>query len=171
MPTPPDTIGDWTPTTLIKFIRDLQEQQPKTYYTQLQIDRLEVEDTLTLSGNLVVPTRSAHSKIGAQGQPGFEGTWVNWGAGGFPDAAFWKDPLGFVHLIGAVKSGTSGTTAFTLPPGFRPPAYMVFPSVKQDGGTTSIARVDVNTDGTVVPQTAPATGYIVLNGIYFKLTT
>lgn len=166
-----DTIANWTPTNLIKFVRDLQDQQPKIQYTTLQADYLEVVKTLTLDGDISVPTRPAYSIVGGQGQPAFQGTWANWGAGGLGVAGFWKDPLGFIHLKGAIKAGTVSTTAFTLPPGYRPPEYKVFAAIKVDAGVTSLARVDVNTDGTVVPQTAPATGYITLDQITFRLTT
>lgn len=165
-----DTIGNWTPTTLIKFVRDLQDQQPKIQYSTLQVDYLDVIKSLTLTGDITVPTRPAYSLVGGQGQPAFQNSWVNWGAGGLGVAGYWKDPFGFIHLKGAIKSGTISTAAFTLPPGYRPPEYRVFPAIKVDAGVTSLARVDVNTDGTVVPQTAPATGYITLDGIYFRLT-
>jgi len=165
-----DTIGQWSPTTLIKFVRDLQDQQPKIQYSTLQTDFLEVVKALTLTGDILVPTRPAYSKIGDSGQPAFENSWANWAAGGLGVAGYWKDPLGFIHLKGAIKSGTISTTAFTLPPGYRPPEYKVFAAIKVDAGVTSLARVDVNTDGTVVPQTAPATGYITLDQINFRLT-
>ncbi len=33
---------------------------------------------------------------------------------------FWKDTVGVVHLSGPMTGGSSGTTAFTLPVGYRP---------------------------------------------------
>lgn len=162
-----DTIASWSPTTLIKFVRDLQDQQPKIQYSTLQTDYLEVVKALTLTGDITVPTRPAYSIVGAQGQPAFEGTWAADTSGGRGTPGFWKDPFGFIHLKGALQLGTASTTAFTLPPGYRPPEYRIFAQMRTDG---VLAKVDVNTNGAVVPQTAPAGNSISLDGIYFRLT-
>lgn len=166
------TIGEWTPTQLIKFVRDLNEQQPTTYLRTLRVDALEAATSLTLNGTLSFPKVLAYSRIGGAGQPAFTNSWVNYNTGGHPDAMYWKDPLGFIHLKGAIKNGTVGSSAFTLPPGYRPPEYMSFPTLSGASlATASIGRVDINTDGTVTPQTAAANGYVGLNGIYFRLTS
>ncbi len=55
--------------------------------------------------------------VGGSGEPAFQNGWVNYGQ---RPAMFYKDAAGVVHLTGLVKSGTIGTTAFTLPAGYRP---------------------------------------------------
>lgn len=49
----------------------------------------------------------------------FQGTWVNFG--GIEPVAKFRVDDGWVELGGAIKSGVLGTTAFTLPVGYRPP--------------------------------------------------
>jgi len=72
-------------------------------------------DTATTANSLVAP-EPIHL-VGASGEPGFEN--------GFEaqsteeHVSFYKDHECVVHLAGEIH-GPSGTTAFTLPPGFRP---------------------------------------------------
>ena len=54
----------------------------------------------------------------------FEHSWVNYG-GSYGNAAYMKDAFGVVHLRGMIKSGTVGSSAFTLPAGCRPPAQVL----------------------------------------------
>lgn len=51
----------------------------------------------------------------------FQNSWTNYGSG-YDTAAYMKDSLGFVHIKGFIKSGTtsSSTPIFTLPVGYRP---------------------------------------------------
>jgi hypothetical protein len=80
------------------------------------------------------------------GQPAFAGTWGPAGEEQVP--GFWKDPFGTVHLEGqAGRTGATGDTIFTLPPGYRPSAndyFAVYPS--SGDGEASVA---VLADGTV----------------------
>lgn len=72
-------------------------------------------DTATTANSLVAP-EPIHV-VGAPGEPGFEN--------GFEaqsteeHVSFYKDHECVVHLTGSIH-GPSGTTAFTLPPGYRP---------------------------------------------------
>ena len=61
---------------------------------------------------------------------------------------------GIVYLRGSVQSGTPANAAFTLPTGYRPSETSVF-AIQQYGLTTN-NYITINTDGTVVPQTASA---------------
>lgn len=58
--------------------------------------------------------------IGTAGAPAFQNGWTYLDTGRRP--AFWRDSAGIVHLWGFLGLGTGslGTTAFTLPVGFRP---------------------------------------------------
>jgi hypothetical protein len=89
--------------------------------------------------------------------------WVN--VGGYATAGYMKDPLGFVHLKGVIGTGASGTTAFTLPAGYRPGA-----SGLHSGGGINVTAptavvVYIGSDGTVSPYySAGSSG---LSGITF----
>ncbi|CAB4216899.1 Pectate lyase superfamily protein [uncultured Caudovirales phage] len=79
------------------------------------------------------------------GGVGFLNSWVNIGAGGYSDAAFYKDSAGVVHLQGTIKSGTIGASAFLLPVGYRPPASVLVPVVSNGvlGTCTILANGNV----------------------------
>jgi hypothetical protein len=66
-------------------------------------------------------------EVGAPGQPLFQGGCHNSGST-FSTAAFYKDSMNIVHLKGLVTCPGAGfSTAFTLPPGYRPPQDSVVP--------------------------------------------
>jgi len=66
-------------------------------------------------------------EIGAPGEPVFENGWQNQAVAGRSSAAFYKDPLGVVHLKGIIVGPDGLATAFTLPPGYRPSQDLVVP--------------------------------------------
>lgn len=126
--------------------------------TSVWID-LKGSDPLAIGhSNTPIPDTGleAWNVIGAAGQPAFTNGWVNFGAP-WGVAAFYKDPDGWVHLKGLIRSGTINTSAFTLPAGYRPP-YRWLMSVDSN---TSQGTVVVQTDGTVIPSTG--------NIAYFQL--
>lgn len=75
----------------------------------------------------------------------FLNSWVNYGSG-YPVAAYIKRPDGLVWMQGLVKSGTVGSSIFTLPSGIRPSkrSLAVAPS------NAAFARIDVVSDGSVI---------------------
>lgn len=75
---------------------------------------------------------------------------------------YWKDAGGLVRLEGAVGGGTNGTSAFTLPPGYRPNAKRVFATYTNSG----VGSVTIAADGTVSP-TAGGTTWNTLDSIAF----
>jgi hypothetical protein len=89
-------------------------------------------------------------EIGGTNEPTFENSWANLG-GAYETAAFYKDPFGRVHIKGAVDTGSSGTTAFTLPEGYRPLATLRLPSY-----STGNAYVEITSAGLVQPQRSGA---------------
>ena len=99
---------------------------------------------------------------------------TNYGQG-FSTAAFYRDPLGAVHIKGLVKerSDTSCKEVFTLPPGYRPLQQEVHPGVsydaKADGGNGAyaITRIDVTPAGAVIAQRA-APSWVSLDGVAFR---
>lgn len=161
-----DTIGNWDTTQLIRFLRDFQDQQPQTFFTKMRIDQLQVDTLLNLKPTSIsLLTSNTATVVGAQGAPAFENSWVAWGAGEAVPA-YWKDPFGYIHLKGVIKSGTVGNTAFTLPPGFRPQEKMTFATISNG----ALGRVDVTTGGAVQPVTPSNNTYVVLNGMTFRTT-
>jgi hypothetical protein len=88
-------------------------------------------------------------------------SWVTFG-GTFPTPGYRKDANGRVYLRGVIKTGAVGTTAFTLPAGYRPPAKVGFSPLNSTAG----AELDVNADGTVVPSGGSNT-YVGLDGVSF----
>ena len=91
----------------------------------------------------------------------YENSWVDYGSG-YQGAEYCKDANGFVHIRGLIQTGTPPSTVFTLPLGFRPKNKEVFASI----GNGAIARVDVDTDGTV-DVIAGSSTYTSLSGITF----
>ena len=164
MPLPVATIGDWSTTQLVKFIKDILENQPPRNLPTAVIGDAQITGSLALGGTVTFPGNPNFHLIGAAGEPGFDNSWVNWGAPNF-DAGYWKDPFGFVHLQGVIKSGTVGDSSFTLPPGLRP-AATAGPFIVLSNGAAG--RVDVGADGTVTPISPSDNTYVSLQGIYFQ---
>lgn len=81
------------------------------------------------------------------GEPGFGGTWVNFGISD-ASAAFYKDPWGVVHIKGLIKSGTITTAAFTLPVGYRPPLDSYFASYSNG----AFGGFSISSSGVLIPQ-------------------
>ena len=97
--------------------------------------------------------------------PTFTGTWANFGSGTM-DAKYRKTSEGLVIVEGTIKLGTLGTSAFTLPAGYRPAALLAFATLANNN---VLGRVEIATGGTVTPiATAGATNaWYTLNGIVF----
>lgn len=106
---------------------------------------------LTVDHNFLLLTQAVTAApepvhyIGNTGEPAFENSWVNNdagtpGSGTGRYAYFYKDH-GRVYLGGVIKSGASGTTAFTLPPGHFPHAsgVLIQLATNASGGTAAIA--------------------------------
>jgi hypothetical protein len=99
-------------------------------------DTLDGIDSTQFAPSLVQSWR----EVGTFLQPAFQNGWVN-SDGGTSTAAFYKDPYGVVHLKGVVKSGTIGTTIFSLPAGYRPSSLLIFPVVSANAlGKLVISR-------------------------------
>lgn len=80
----------------------------------------------------------------------------------FPSAGYMKDEFGFVVLTGLVKDGTS-SHVFTLPAGYRPSKYTMFPTVAADAYGT----IGIETDGSVYVRNG-SYGFVSLDNIRFK---
>lgn len=165
MPPGEDKIGDWTPATLTKYIRDLFQNQPPDFLPLLKGEEIQVFSKLVIRDKLELTKEPNFKKVGGTGNAAFANSWANYGSG-WGEASYWKDPLGFVHLRGLIKSGTVGSHAFTLPPGFRPITNETYPTISNG----AVGRVDVLTDGQVEPVSPSNNTYVSLAGIYFRTT-
>lgn len=94
--------------------------------------------------------------------PTLVNSWVDYG-GGYQAASYWKDPFGNVHLRGLIKSGVVGSAAFTLPVGYRPPAYEQFAV----DAAAAHGLLQVQSDGVVVPLVGSNTAFN-LSGVTFR---
>jgi hypothetical protein len=104
--------------------------------------------------------------VGAPGEPAFQNSWVAYDVNNAP--RFRKSPDGKVRLAGLIKSGASGTVAFTLPAGYRPAGSesVTFPVV---AGAPALGYIQVAPSGAVTPVnlTGNVTTYCYLDGIEF----
>jgi hypothetical protein len=94
----------------------------------------------------------------------FLNSWVNYGGWG---TAAYRKVNDLVYLRGLVRNGVVGTSIFTLPAGYRPPASLVFPNVTGEPFTPG--RIDVLLDGNVW-HASGVNGYVSLSGIVFGTT-
>jgi len=160
---PNATISNWTVTILTKFLEDWFRNHPLPVVEQLAVDQLQVNQQLTVVDKVTFDALDLHV-IGNAGEPDFENSWTHYGAP-YSKAAYLKDPAGFVRLVGVIKSGTIGSPAFVLPPGYRP---AVSPGPFTSVSAGSFGRVDIGTDGTVTPQSPSANSSVSLEGITFQ---
>jgi hypothetical protein len=115
---------------------------------------------------------SIHRDIAAR-MPGewtavtFTNSWVDFGAG--YQAVQYRKVGDMVELRGTMKNGTLGATAFTLPAGHLPPAYIPF-TCPNSAGTHIVAYVTVDATGQVAVSNfgGVTNADISLNGVSFS---
>lgn len=164
MPQQPDTIGTMTHSELAKIIRESIERLLPTHIPSLTVDDLVVAGSLTVSGTTNFTQHQTFSLVGGTGQPAFLAGWVNSVAAGDTPAGFLKTESGYVNLQGAITTGTVGSTAFVLPPGYRPPTNVAFAITSN--GAAGIVTVD--SGGNVTPVSPSSNVLVRLDGIQFK---
>lgn len=148
---------------LTRFIRQQLASFPIDFLPNLGVEELIVEKKLTVVDQIEFRGFNYGHFIGTMDQPPFTSSWVNYGAP-YSNAGYQKDPNGWVRFVGVIKSGTVGSAAFTLPPGFRPVSAKALLTLSN--GTTG--RVDIGTDGTVTPVSPSNNASVVLDGLHFK---
>lgn len=105
-----------------------------------------IGDTYNTAGKPVVPAFTTDTITPTWVAPSFTNSYGNIGAG-YANSAYWKDAAGITHAYIAVSGGTTGTSPFTLPAGYRPGRKIVFGCYV---GTT-VGYATANTDGTFTP--------------------
>lgn len=159
-----DTIGNWSEATLAKVIRESIERLLPTHIPSLTVDDLVVAGSLTINGTTSFTQHQTFSLVGGTGQPGFLNGWVNSVTAGDTPAGFLKTESGYVNLQGAITTGTVGSAAFVLPPGYRPPTNVAF--AVTSNGAAGIVTID--SGGNVTPVTPSSNVLVRLDGIQFK---
>lgn len=76
---------------------------------------------------------------------------------------YYKDSIGIVHLRGLVRSGTAGSTIFTVPPGYR----IGWPSHGVTASSGGYAEYNIFTDGRVTHR-GSHTGWFSLDHITWR---
>jgi hypothetical protein len=94
--------------------------------------------------------------------PSYQNSWVRYD-GTWSQEGYLKDRANIVHLRGLIKSGTIGSSAFTLPVGYRPASQLLIGTISNN----AIGRVAVYTNGQVIPQTPSTNAWVALDGITF----
>lgn len=92
--------------------------------------------------------------------PTLQNSWVAYN-GGFDVPSYFKDPNGYVHIRGFMKSGSVAvpTLLFTLPVGYRPGSDTYMPAIASPG--SALGCVEIKTTGAV--------NFIAGNNTYFSL--
>lgn len=99
----------------------------------------------------------------------FSNAWVDEGSGAFFSPGYAKSADGMlVYMRGALKSGASGTAAFTLPVGFRPSKAVRLASASSSSGTSTCA-IAISTGGVVSIEFGGTPSSMMLDGIVFAL--
>ncbi len=120
--------------------------------------------TATTATNLAAP--EAFRLVGAAGQPTFTSSWTNY-ASGRTTAGFYLDKESVVHLKGSITGGASGTSAFTLPVGYRPAADLLVPL---GTGSNILSNALISSTGTVsVYCEAACAGSVGLDAVTFRV--
>jgi hypothetical protein len=125
--------------------------------------------------NATVATKISDLGTGTMGvrkTPTLQNSWVTYSASDTP--AFYKTVAGNVILSGTIKNGTTtfGTTLFTLPTGFRPPAgtLLRFGVYNINSSVVEIGRVEIDEAGTVTIA-GGGNDMLALSGISFAATS
>jgi hypothetical protein len=158
------SLGELTVGWLTRYLRDLQERYPTSFLPQLTVEELVVSKKITIGDQVDFLAFATPKVIATVGQPAFANSWAHYGAP-YSNASYIKRPGGWVELIGVIKSGTVGSAAFTLPPGYRPISTKSLLTLSN--GTTG--RVDIGSDGTVTPIAPSNNTSVVLDGLHFKI--
>lgn len=104
--------------------------------------------------------------VGGLGQPAFQNSW-NFNTN---PVKFKKDNSGFVCIEGICSGGTSGTTVFTLPAGFRPSNSKRFRGSSNSLSSGEEQYLSVDTSGNVyVNYSDSGTPVIFLDAIRFAI--
>jgi len=107
----------------------------------------------------------AHLASNTINAPTLTNSWVNVDDAIYNAAGYWKDNHGYVHVRGRISSGASGTTAFTLPSGYRPSKTTAFTCALS---SVKAGLATITSSGSVVVYFPDTITYADLGEIVFK---
>ena len=93
----------------------------------------------------------------------------SWSDAGYPSplCSYYKDPFGTVWLQGgAIHSGNSSATIFTLPSGYRPASTLIISTYGEASSTATLTIVTITTAGAV--SMLPSGNTVSFNNISFQ---
>jgi len=93
----------------------------------------------------------------------------SWSDAGYPSplCSYYKDAFGVVRLQGgAIHSGNSSATIFTLPSGYRPASTLIISTYGEASSTATLTIVTIDTSGNV--SMLPSGNVVSLNNITFQ---
>jgi len=93
----------------------------------------------------------------------------SWSDAGYPSplCSYYKDAFGVVRLQGgAIRSGNSSATIFTLPSGYRPASTLIISTYGEASSTATLTIVTIDTSGNV--SMLPSGNVVSLNNITFQ---
>jgi hypothetical protein len=108
---------------------------------------------------------------GTVGEPSFQNGWHNFDPSTSSAAGFFKDALGIVHLQGTILTpvANNGSTAFTLPQGYRPAKLLFLPIA---GSGPIAANLILQPDGQLKPGCGAGVVvncFVGLDGLAFRV--
>lgn len=123
---------------------------------------VKTTDNVTFNNVSVSGVINIENKLSLTLQNGWVGP-----AAPYTPAAYRKDPMGFVHLMGRIGGGTAtmGTIIATLPAAYAPRYRMSFPVVTNNG-SDQIGQLDIDTSGNIIAMLIYNT-YTVLDSVVF----
>jgi hypothetical protein len=148
--------------------------------TRVDLTGVEFDtESVQYSTSMAAMPLDAWHLVGNPAEPQFANSWKNLdNAAAVPgtavqrNAGFRKYPDGRVRLKGVIYGGSaSGSTAFTLPVGCRPPVALAIPAI---GWNTQPVSITIGTDGVVQPNNIGASNVLTwcyLDGIEFDTET
>lgn len=139
-------------TQLLDFLR----RNPKVDFKALNADVVSV-GTLKLRDGVDLPSGCVFRTVAS-----FNNSWTNYGSP-YYEVSYRKDVFNVVQLRGVLKSGTVGSSAFTLPPGFRPTKTLKLAVVSND----AIGLLEIASSGAVTPKSPSSNVYVSLDNISF----
>jgi hypothetical protein len=118
-------------------------------------NKLSVNGAANFTGNVGIGTTTPSAELDVNGNIKLSGQisggeawttvsslasgWVAYSTASHPPVRYHKDKMGYVHLQGAIKSGSCGVV-FTLPAGYRPGYPLYWPNVIH-GGTSGYTLI------------------------------
>ena len=133
--------------------------------TNVGINQINPTFPLDVAGTVRVGSLTSPGMVSGWVPASLMNGWVNYGSNWTP-CGYLLDPMGFVHLRGLVRNGSSATSViFSLPSNLFPKYTHIFSASASDAWAE--IRVDLN--GTIYLSSGSANAWVCLDGIHYSL--